>query len=713
MGSIPVVWVVIAVLGSGAAWLVRRSLNQTPSPPPPGAAPNPATISDRAKAETPEEPAPTAAERQDTDSTATPIEPNPAAPSPAEPVPAEQSLAGSSPSEEILVAAPPAQDLASVVYATTASAPGSDRTSTVPIYPPEYVDVERFNILPGDAAVLNWVGNPLPDINQLFVKQVILDDDTTLLVSTVNNPGFIGIADELEVVAPDGLPVSGHEDVAKVLERDGLLICTFQWNKERYGVPIDTRQPLEVSLFQESFIKNEAHHVGAIVPATRFDGEGNLMQSFAFHNEPSSYHKGMYGDDGFVAVAQRLVFPEFVTSDQARGYVNSVICWMGLLNPFVQFPQKYSGGDPTRVSDRPTLREFLQNGLRACLGDDAAVRFFKDPTNRTYCGEFIYIALNTMLHPFNMPGLTALLDGDGDKAQQILDIQARHNSRQSTILTQKSDDQEFEALLNRNPSNPEFDAFNIAMPVVPEDLPPLDQFMTAQGYEIDPDSLPFPPFTIGQIIRRAFNTLLPQQESDSPKIAAAQARMLRYIEAALVQQLGLEDLPPDAPQRQRVRDFMESLSQQLEREFEDDAELNTLIDGLLQQADIVLVGMGDRTRFVPPRIYVDLGQGNDETLPQGWGFRLETVGTLISRRVMSAPGSRLPIAWRELQVEEPMIQGDDVKLIQGALLRSGVDLDVDGTYGPQTAAAVKQFQTDNGLEATGVVDAPTRLALLY
>lgn len=31
------------------------------------------------------------------------------------------------------------------------------------------------------------------------------------------------------------------------------------------------------------------------------------------------YHDGMFGHFGFVAVGQRLVFPEFVTKEQARG----------------------------------------------------------------------------------------------------------------------------------------------------------------------------------------------------------------------------------------------------------------------------------------------------------------------------------------------------------------------------------------------------------
>ncbi|MEO0409427.1 MAG: hypothetical protein AAF289_18955, partial [Cyanobacteria bacterium P01_A01_bin.135] len=201
-------------------------------------------------------------------------------------------------------------------YSVTASLPGATAS---PPYSPDFVDLERFNALIGDAAELGWVGQPLRDMGQLFIKSVILDDDTTLAVETVKVPGFIGVSNAATVTAPDGQTVSGHDDVAQVLARDGLLVCTFQWHKERYGIPIDTRTALDTGVFQEAFLKNEAHHVGTLVPAQRPNADGVWVPSYAAHNEPGSYHEGMYGDDGFVAVAQRLLFPEFMDQAEARG----------------------------------------------------------------------------------------------------------------------------------------------------------------------------------------------------------------------------------------------------------------------------------------------------------------------------------------------------------------------------------------------------------
>jgi hypothetical protein len=609
---------------------------------------------------------------------------------------------------------PMPSNLTAIRYTTLASAPSWNAGRSLSLSPPEHIDLERFNVLLGDAHVLNWLGKPLEDIRRLFIKQVVLDDDTTIEVETVKVPGFIPISDGITVTGPSGEAVPAHTAAAEILERDGLLICTFQWHKERYGVPLDTRQAMEQELFQEAFVKNEAHHAGAIVPARRKDQDGNWMASYGAHNEPGNYHAGLYGDDGFVAVAQRLVFPDFVSPAQARGYTDSMICWMGLLNPFIKFPNDYNGGDPTAVHDRTSLKTLLKNGLLAAMGDQQAVAFLNDPANMTYCAEYMFINLNSALFPFNQAGLTAVLEGDAAKAEQILALQASHNRREPTILTAATGSRDFETRLNRNPSNPEFDAGNIAMPVVPADLPGLDQLMARHGYPAPTTSLPLPPWSISQVLRRAFRVMLPRNQGhDQAKIAAAQGRMLKYVESVLASQMGLDQSPKDDPNLALLAEFSTLINQQLSQEFDSYAAFDQVMDQLMAQADAMLVGYGDRTRFVPPCIYLALGQPEgDDNLPQGWGFQLETVGAFISQKAVASPEDRVPMAWRTIQLQTPYLRGDDVKLLQGAMVRAGLSLTADGIFGPASTAKVKEFQTLKGLEPTGVIDQQTRRLLL-
>lgn len=62
----------------------------------------------------------------------------------------------------------------------------------------------------------------------------------------------------------------------------------------------------------------------------------------------------------------------------------------------------------------------------------------------------------------------------------------------------------------------------------------------------------------------------------------------------------------------------------------------------------------------------------------------------------------------ELRVLSPRPFRLEVRVIQYLLrVRGGIDLAVDGYFGPQTEGAVRQFQQQRGLEVTGVVDEAT------
>jgi chitosanase len=90
-------------------------------------------------------------------------------------------------------------------------------------------------------------------------------------------------------------------------------------------------------------------------------------------------------------------------------------------------------------------------------------------------------------------------------------------------------------------------------------------------------------------------------------------------------------------------------------------------------------------------------------------------GVLINEQILSsAPPTRVSAetpAERNLQLQTPPMQGDDVTALQQALVNAGIPATVDGIFGPSTDAAVKQFQTQRGLTADGIVGPATRSAL--
>jgi peptidoglycan hydrolase-like protein with peptidoglycan-binding domain len=66
---------------------------------------------------------------------------------------------------------------------------------------------------------------------------------------------------------------------------------------------------------------------------------------------------------------------------------------------------------------------------------------------------------------------------------------------------------------------------------------------------------------------------------------------------------------------------------------------------------------------------------------------------------------------RLLRLEEPHLEGDDVRALQAALVTVGIAGEVDGVFSEATDLAVRQFQEQRGLEVDGIAGPATRAAL--
>ncbi|MBF2046214.1 MAG: penicillin-insensitive murein endopeptidase [Elainella sp. C42_A2020_010] len=83
--------------------------------------------------------------------------------------------------------------------------------------------------------------------------------------------------------------------------------------------------------------------------------------------------------------------------------------------------------------------------------------------------------------------------------------------------------------------------------------------------------------------------------------------------------------------------------------------------------------------------------------------------SFLSAGVSAAPYSSDQIG--DLRLVVPPMQGERVRKLQADLAKAGIDVGVDGIFGKQTDAAVRQFQSQQGLEIDGIAGAMTQARL--
>jgi peptidoglycan hydrolase-like protein with peptidoglycan-binding domain len=90
-------------------------------------------------------------------------------------------------------------------------------------------------------------------------------------------------------------------------------------------------------------------------------------------------------------------------------------------------------------------------------------------------------------------------------------------------------------------------------------------------------------------------------------------------------------------------------------------------------------------------------QGNMGSSPEG------TTGTNATTDMDTTSANKT----NENMASKAGMSPDKVKQIQSALDQKGQHVSVDGRWGKQTAAALRKFQKQNGLKATGNADQQT------
>ena len=115
----------------------------------------------------------------------------------------------------------------------------------------------------------------------------------------------------------------------------------------------------------------------------------------------------------------------------------------------------------------------------------------------------------------------------------------------------------------------------------------------------------------------------------------------------------------------------------------------------------------NRGRIHKDLLVRDVSPNNDWSVVRVW----YAPGNTLGKRRYPAHGFIHPRQARVLRLQQPTMQGPDVRVLQERLIAEGFDISADGVFGSNTHDAVAAFQGRNGLSPDGIAGPSTRASL--
>lgn len=103
----------------------------------------------------------------------------------------------------------------------------------------------------------------------------------------------------------------------------------------------------------------------------------------------------------------------------------------------------------------------------------------------------------------------------------------------------------------------------------------------------------------------------------------------------------------------------------------------------------------------------DVSPDNDWSVVRLW----YAPGNTLGKRRYAAYGFIHHVTVRSLRLQQPAMQGPDVRILQERLVDAGFDVTADGIFGPHTRDALVSYQGRMGLNQDGVAGPETRARL--
>ena len=387
----------------------------------------------------------------------------------------------------------------------------------------------------------------------------------------------------------------GDSEIAKVFGEGELGIAVKHRRSEYPKLDLNIADARSI----KQHVKLLDTHVGIVVGVER-DG----MPGAITINNPQAYERGYFGDEKYAMIFLRPIYPRYLRADQIKAFEANIRTMLIGFNAVTKFPGNYDSGDPLGARTLESVRAHVKNMVLALNGDKDARDYFKDPANRVYCAELAYIGFTSgLMVPLNDETMIPLV---GETAwTNFKGYIESHNAGQKSPFT----------TMNRNNRV----KYVTTLSTAPKDL----RRAGAYGPVEDAQKLAFQPMMTSDMVEQFVRTHLPR-EILGEALAEAQAAALAELKPGLLEQLLLDDVPENNPNRIAAETLYDRLIQVLSTSYGSYNEFRADLKPLLRQARLISGPRSDTGAglFVPPSLYHVIAQGQHP----GGLLRLQYVG---------------------------------------------------------------------------------------
>lgn len=413
------------------------------------------------------------------------------------------------------------------------------------------------------------------------VGETVIPSPTHLFGDTVN---VIPYSNNDGDTAADGTVFErGDSEIAKVFKKGDVGIAVKHHRSEFPTLDLNNADP---TTMKEHF-KLQDTHIEIVVGVER-DGQPGAITV----NNPQNYESGLFGNETYAMVFMRPTMPDYLTDAQKAAYNDNIRTMLLGFGAVTEFPGDYNGGDPLGARDIERVREHVKHMVLAMNDDPAGTAYFADDANQVYCAELAFIALSAgMAVPLNDATMVPLVGQehwDAFKAQ----IDA-HNAGQPSGFTTKNDNARVKYVND--------------LTVAPADLQP------AGSYGGQENLLALQPMTMSDIVEQFMRTHIPREQLGE-QLAPAQGAILAKMKPGMLEQMGMDQLPEDDPNRMAVSALYDQMVAVVSTPYENYEAFRAEIEPLLLQARQITGPRGDTGEglFVPPSLYHIVAQGKHQ-----------------------------------------------------------------------------------------------------